>query len=133
MIQDTVKHRFDSMRGFGTDDVLAALGLERRRSGLDIVLPAAGMFIAGVMVGASAAFLLAPKSGRETRRELKGRATDLSRRISSTAGNLAHDVFGKEDTGSRKVPEISTGTDQERRMSEIHRPPPPPHTSGPLK
>lgn len=104
MIQDTVREKFDAVRGLSTDDVLAALGLERRRTPFDVMLPAAGMFVAGLMVGAGVALLVAPKSGRETRRELKGRASDWSHRLSSTAGELVQevreDVFGAEQTRS---------------------------------
>ena len=120
MIQDTVKDKFDTVRGLSTDDVLSALGLERRRAPFDVMLPAAGMFLAGIFVGAGVAFLLAPKSGRETRRELKNKATDLTRRISSSAESLAQDVFGGEDE-SRAQKMGEGGNDRERRLGETHR------------
>jgi hypothetical protein len=101
MIQDTVKDKFDALRGLGTEDVLAALGLERRRSAIDVMLPAAGIFFAGLIVGSGVALLVAPKSGRETRRQLKGKATELSHRLASSADTLAEnvrdEVFGGDE------------------------------------
>ena len=118
MIQDTVKDKFDSVRGFGTDEMLAALGLERRRSLFDVALPAAGLFFAGLAIGAGVAFLVAPRTGRDTRRALKGKATDLSHRLSSSAESMAHDVketvFGKEESRA--------GNGGEKRANEPHRP-----------
>lgn len=75
-----------------TDDILAALGLRRQPSGLGLVLPAAGYFAAGVMFGAGLGLLLAPRSGAETRRQLKGKATDLGHRLGSAAEELAEEV-----------------------------------------
>lgn len=92
MIQDTVKDRLDSIRGLGSEDILAALGLQRKRSALDVILPAAGIFAAGIVVGTGVALLLAPKSGREMRRDIKGKATELTHRIGTSAGEMAHDV-----------------------------------------
>jgi hypothetical protein len=118
MIHDQVRDRIDALRGLGTDDVLAALGLERRRSSVDVVLPAAGLFLAGLMVGAGVALLVAPKSGRETRRELKGKATDLSHRLGTTAQNIAQDVreevFGEGETKSGKPENGGKGKEAHR-------------------
>lgn len=75
-----------------TDDILAALGLRRQPSGLSLVLPAAGYFAAGIMFGAGLGLLLAPRSGAETRRQLKGKATGFTRRLGSAAEELAEEV-----------------------------------------
>jgi len=106
MIQDTVKDKMDAMRGLGSNDILAALGLERRRSALDVLLPAVGMFAAGVIVGGGVALLLAPKSGRETRRQLKGKASELTHRIGESAGELAEEV---RDAVAHKAEEVGIG------------------------
>ena len=127
MIQETVKDRLHAARGLGTNDVLAALGLERRRTPIDLMIPVAGLFFAGLLVGAGVAILVAPKSGRETRRELRGRATNLRHRLSSTAGSFAHDVrdefLGADEPRSERLP------DNGGKAREIHRPPP--HSSNP--
>jgi hypothetical protein len=54
-------------RSFEVDDVLGVVGLERRRSTLDRLLPALGIFGAGAAAGAACALLMAPSSGAETR------------------------------------------------------------------
>jgi hypothetical protein len=54
-------------RSFEIDDVLGVVGLERRRSAFDRMLPAIGIFGVGAAAGAACALLLAPKSGAETR------------------------------------------------------------------
>jgi hypothetical protein len=58
------------------DGVLGVIGLERRRSMLDRVLPAVGLFGAGAAAGAACALLLAPASGAETRARIRGRVRD---------------------------------------------------------
>jgi hypothetical protein len=56
------------------DDILDALGIERSGSWLG---PAAAAFGIGLVVGAAAALLLAPKSGRELREDLTGRMREM--------------------------------------------------------
>jgi hypothetical protein len=106
MIQDTVKDKMDAVRGFSSNDILTALGLERRRSALDVLLPAVGVFAAGVVVGGGIALLLAPKSGRETRRELKGKASELTHRLGESAGELAEEV---RDAVAQKAEQAGIG------------------------
>lgn len=55
------------------DDILKVFGVEERRSAVDVVLPALGLFGVGVLVGAGIGLMLAPKSGRELRDELRTR------------------------------------------------------------
>lgn len=55
------------------DDVLEMLGLERRRSTMDWLLPTLGAFSVGVLVGVSVGLMLAPKSGPELRGDLRNR------------------------------------------------------------
>ena len=99
MIQD----RLHSM-GLSTDDVLGALGLERRRAARDVILPTAGIFVAGLMVGAGVALLIAPRSGQETRRELRGRATDLTHRF-GRAVREERERLGSEESQSTRLPD----------------------------
>jgi len=64
-----------SVSGIELEDVLGTVGLSRRRSYFFSNL---GLVAAGAIVGAGAAILLAPASGRETRRRLGTEATKLS-------------------------------------------------------
>lgn len=53
------------------DDILKSLGLEVRRSSTDFVLPALGVFGAGLIVGAGIGLLLAPKAGADLRSDIR--------------------------------------------------------------
>jgi hypothetical protein len=55
------------------DDVLKLFNVEERRSTLDYILPAAGVFGLGMLVGAGLGLLFAPRPGRELRSELRQR------------------------------------------------------------
>jgi hypothetical protein len=56
------------------DDVLAPVGLSRRRSHIGTDLAMLG---AGILVGGAAALIFAPMSGQETRRRLSEKADEL--------------------------------------------------------
>lgn len=60
----------DQIRALGKEDLLHALGLETRRTYTDYVGPALAAFGVGVAVGAGMGLLLAPRSGKETRKEI---------------------------------------------------------------
>ena len=110
MIQETVKDKLGSARGFDTDDILGALGLQRRRSQVEVLVPAAAIFATGALIGAGAALLFAPQAGRETRRQLRSKANRLSERLESSAGEMIHgaDAARRSENGGRperKTPE----------------------------
>jgi len=63
-----------SVSGIELEDVLGTVGLSRRRSHF---LENLGLVAAGAIVGAGAAILFAPSSGRETRRLLSDEASRL--------------------------------------------------------
>ncbi|HEX3595335.1 MAG TPA: YtxH domain-containing protein [Polyangiaceae bacterium] len=92
MFQDAVTDRFNAMRGISADDVLSALGLQRRQTVAGTILPIATGFAAGALAGAAVALLFAPKSGTEMRRELSDRASDVTRRVSAAADGMIADV-----------------------------------------
>jgi len=86
MFQDTMKEKMDEVRGMRRDDILAALGLARRNSLQNAWLPAVGLFAAGIAVGTGVALLLAPKTGRDIRHDLRDRARDFTRRVGRAKG-----------------------------------------------
>ncbi|MGA9521778.1 MAG: hypothetical protein WBV82_09950 [Myxococcaceae bacterium] len=55
------------------DDILKLFNVEERRTAVDYIVPAVGVFSVGVLVGAGLGLLLAPKPGRELREELRSR------------------------------------------------------------
>lgn len=75
-----------SLKDFGKDDVLAAFGLETRKQVYDYMLPALGIFGAGLLVGASLGLLLAPKPGKELRADIKSKV--LRRKQQEMSGDL---------------------------------------------
>jgi YtxH-like protein len=92
MLDEFIKNRSRALRDFSSDDILSALGLERRSSSLDAAIPTALAFVAGLAAGAGVALLLAPKSGRETRQDLSNKASELTGRLTSSASEIATDV-----------------------------------------
>ena len=64
-----------------TDDVLARMGLQARKTTFDYLFPALGLFGAGICVGAGVALMLAPKSGTELRHEITRTASNLRQRV----------------------------------------------------
>jgi hypothetical protein len=67
----------EEMMSFGKDEILDALGLQRRDTITDWIGPALIGFGVGAAVGASIALLLAPSAGRDLRDNL----IDRGRRI----------------------------------------------------
>jgi hypothetical protein len=107
MLQSSIKDGLQSLQNFSSDDILAALGLQRRRSLIeDALVPSVALFAAGAVVGAAAALLLAPKAGTALRRDLTEQARDLGQRLGASASSVAQDVrealpFGSEDDKTR--------------------------------
>lgn len=66
---------------FTKDEILAAIGLETRKSMTDYLLPALGIFGVGVVVGSTVALLFAPKSGSELRGDIGRGAGSLAGRV----------------------------------------------------
>ena len=64
----------------GVSNALDRLGLEQKRDPNDLILPAIGVFSAGLVVGAALGVLFAPKGGNELRGDLLHRLDDLRHR-----------------------------------------------------
>jgi hypothetical protein len=62
----------NDLRNVAPNDLLQLIGLQKRRSASDWLLPAAGVFGAGLLVGAGLGLLLAPVTGKQ----LRGRMRD---------------------------------------------------------
>jgi hypothetical protein len=93
MFRTAVKDGLHSLQNFGTDDILAGLGLARRRDPFtEVIVPSIALFTAGALVGAAAALLLTPKTGPVLRRELTEGARDLTQKLGTTANQATHAV-----------------------------------------
>jgi YtxH-like protein len=73
--------KLNDIRNFSKDDVLAALGLQTRTSALTSVFGSIGLIGLGMVIGAGAALMMAPKSGRELREDLSTRLNGTTRRV----------------------------------------------------
>lgn len=65
--------KLKNLKQIDRDDLLEMVGLERRRSAADWVLPAVGFFGLGMLVGAGLGLMLAPKPGAQLREDLRRR------------------------------------------------------------
>lgn len=60
---------FERARDYG-ESALYSMGLQPRRTAIDYLLPALGLFGMGMLVGVGLGFVIAPKRGTELRSEL---------------------------------------------------------------
>lgn len=77
-----------NLKNLDRDHILGALGLERRGQPQDQILPALGIFAAGLVVGTGMGMLLAPRTGRTLRRQLRRGAGDIVDKVQDTAQEL---------------------------------------------
>jgi hypothetical protein len=88
-----------TVSGIEMNDVLGTVGLSRRRS---YFLENLGLVAAGAIVGAGAAILFAPNSGRETRRRLGDEASKLG-------GRAMDAVREQKDEALRSLSQVANG------------------------
>jgi hypothetical protein len=82
------------------DALLDRLGLERKHDTMDIVLPALGIFGAGIAVGAALGVLFAPKRGDEIRSDIRHQLDDLKKAGAESYDQLKHK--GEEAIGKAR-------------------------------
>jgi len=118
MLDDFMKPQRRALRDFSSDDILSALGLERRHTAIDAVIPTALAFVAGAAAGAGIALLLAPKSGRETRQDLSNKATELTNRLTSTANELTSKLTSSANELVHDVRNALPSSQEERKNAD---------------
>lgn len=69
------------VRGLEFDDLLAMIGVQRRRTAAQLLLPTIGLVSLGAAVGAGTALLVAPSSGAELRQRLSEGVDKLTEKI----------------------------------------------------
>lgn len=105
------RNAVQAVRDFEFDDALDLIGLARRPSTLERVLPALGLVMVGAAIGAGAALIFAPTSGDELRSRLsdrvdgaKGELANAENRMRDKVKNTVQDVFsGSESMSNRNT------------------------------
>jgi|GEM_PF-2051557 len=95
-----VKRMMNGVRNIEPNDFLNRVGLERRRSTMDSVLPALGFFAAGAAIGAGLAVLFTPSTGSEVRGKIAKAATDAKDKVE---GLLASNEEETEEESSTET------------------------------
>jgi hypothetical protein len=67
-----------AMHSFEANDLLGLIGLQRRRSTDQMLVPAIGFIALGAVLGAATALLVAPSSGADLRQRLSDRVDKLA-------------------------------------------------------
>jgi hypothetical protein len=68
---------WDDLRNLNKEEILARLGLQTKSDPLAWLLPALGLFGAGILVGTGLGMMMAPKPGRELRADLANRLENV--------------------------------------------------------
>jgi len=83
------------------------------------VMAGAMLVLVGAILGAGAALLFAPQSGRETRRDISRYARKTSRKVEGVAGEVVGTVAGMADAVEEKAEELlEKGKDLSRESRE---------------
>lgn len=104
-----VKRLMNGVRNIEPNDFLNRVGLERRRSTMDAVLPALGFFAAGAAIGAGLAILFTPSTGSEVRGKIAKAATDAKDKVEGLLAN------NEEETEEESSTETSSRSRNGRR------------------
>ncbi len=70
--------------------IIHQLGLDRQITTMDTVLPALGIFSAGLLVGVGIGLMIAPKSGRELRSDINRNVHEFSDRTQHMVQDAAN-------------------------------------------
>jgi gas vesicle protein len=129
MSTNTVKKKLMWLADMAGDEVLDAVGLQRRRSAMSVMLPVVGVFGIGMVVGGGLALLFAPKTGTDMRKDIASKANQIKDRIASQATGVMEEVkgalpFGGDKEKSESVRtthrEDNAGIGQQRVMPKPH-------------
>ena len=81
-----IRRGANNLRRYDREDFLSAIGLEPKRSTVEIVLPAVGFFAVGVLAGVGLGMLFAPKPGYELREDLSEQMKGAVKKSPEMAG-----------------------------------------------
>lgn len=95
-----ITNLFRDMVSARADDLLCAIGLERRRNTIDYVFTATTYFLAGAIVGGCAALLFAPTSGLALRNRINEQIRIASERARQAASDVRERVAARQGGSS---------------------------------
>lgn len=81
-----LKNLRNTLSHFEPNDVLESLGLERKHTAAEQVMPALAIFGAGVLVGVGLGIIFAPRAGSELRGELQSQFKRVEQRVRGNGG-----------------------------------------------
>jgi uncharacterized membrane protein YebE (DUF533 family) len=88
------------LRNMDRDDILEMIGLQRKASTGSFLASALSTFGIGILVGAGIGLLMAPKSGRELRENLRDRLRRVPEDMNDAMNPIGRDPLG---TGANKA------------------------------
>lgn len=95
------------------NSLLDRMGLEHKKSTMDMMLPALGIFGAGIALGATLGVLFAPKRGEEIRSDLRSQVGQLREKgydsyeqLRARGNDVELPSIG-QDSGSKKTSSVS--------------------------
>jgi hypothetical protein len=91
---------FKELRNMDKDDILEMIGLQRKASTGSFLASALSTFGIGILVGAGIGLLMAPKSGRELRENLRDRFRRVPEDMNDAMNPIGRDPLG---TGANKA------------------------------
>lgn len=92
-------------------DVLSSIGLQRRTTSADLLVPAIGGLAVGILVGGAAALLLAPTSGAELRAKLSDQLQDAQAKAREAAEQVRDRVKRTTNTAAADLTRGTTRSD----------------------
>jgi hypothetical protein len=105
-INDSARNTYDST----ASALLDRMGLEQKRSSMEVILPALGIFGAGMAVGAALGVLFAPKRGEELRGDLQRQVDQLRERGYDSYEQLRARGEEEEAVGSERQKQTAQPT-----------------------
>lgn len=100
-----ITNMFRDMVAARAEDLLCAIGLERRRRTIDHVFTATTYFLAGAIVGGCAALLLAPTSGVALRNRINEQLREAGERARRAANDVRERVQQRQNAGGQSYEE----------------------------
>jgi hypothetical protein len=91
---------FESGRHFDVDRALGGIGLARRHTASERILPVLAYVGLGAAVGAGVALIAAPSSGRELRSRLGERLDEAKHRIQKRREELRGEQYSSSGNGT---------------------------------